>query len=181
MTTSSSEHTALTAGTWTIDPAHSEVGFSVRHLGLSKVRGRFNSFDGTLTIAEDQTASSVSATIQLASVDTNNEMRDGHLQSADFFNAEANPTMDFVSTGVSENSLTGDLTLNGITNSVTLDLSYNGVAVDQNETTRAGFNATGSVLRSDFGIDFNAPFGIDGMLVSDKVTIELEIQATPAA
>ena len=92
MTTATSELTALTAGTWKIDPAHSEIGFTVRHLGLSKVRGRFNAFSGTATIAADQTASSVSASIDLSSVDTNNEMRDGHLQTGDFFNAETQTT-----------------------------------------------------------------------------------------
>ena len=179
--TATTELSGLTAGTWAIDPAHSEIGFTVRHLGLSKVRGRFNSFSGTATIADDLTASSVSATIELSSVDTNNEMRDGHLQSADFFNAEENPTMTFVSSGVTQSSLTGDLTIRGITKPVTLDLSYNGVAVDAYDATRAGFSANGQISRSDFGIEFNAPLGIDGMLVSDKVTIELEIQVTRQA
>mgnify|MGYP000259019014 CR=1 FL=1 len=179
--TPTTELSGLTAGTWAIDPAHSEVGFTVRHLGLSKVRGRFNTFAGTVTIADDLTASSVSASIELSSVDTNNEMRDGHLQSADFFNTETNPTMAFVSTGVTENSLTGDLTIRGTTKPVTLDLAYNGVAVDGYEATRAGFSASGQILRSDFGIEFNAPLGIDGMLVSDKVAIELEIQVTHQA
>lgn len=178
--TATTELSALTAGVWNIDPAHSEVGFSVRHLGLSKVRGRFNSFTGTVTIDEDQLASSVDTSIDLSSVDTNNEMRDGHLQSADFFNTESAPTMTFASTSATPTSLSGDLTIKGITKPVTLDLSYNGVAVDHYETTRAGFSATGEILRSDFGIDFNAPLGIDGMLVSDKVSIELEIQVTPA-
>jgi polyisoprenoid-binding protein YceI len=108
-------------------------------------------------------------------------MRDGHLKSADFLNAEDSPTMTFVSTGVTETALSGDLTIRGITKPVTLDLSYNGVAVDGYEATRAGFNASGQILRSDFGIAFNAPLGIDGMLVSDKVAIELEIQATRQA
>lgn len=167
----------LTAGTWEIDPSHSEVGFTVRHLGLSKVRGRFRTFSGTVTIAEDQLASGVSASIDLSSVDTNNETRDGHLQSADFFNAELSPTMTFVSTGVTPDSLTGDLTINGVTRPVTLDLDYHGVAVDGYDATRAGFTASGQILRSDFGIEFNAPLGVDGMLIADKVAIELEIQA----
>jgi len=178
--TASTELSALTAGSWDIDPSHSEVGFTVRHLGLSKVRGRFNTFSGAVTVAEDQTASSVQATIDLTSVDTNSEMRDGHLQSADFFNSESAATMTFASTAITPTSMTGDLTIRGITKSVTLDLSYNGVAVDHMETTRAGFNASGEILRSDFGIEFNAPLGIDGMLLSDKVAIELEVQLTPA-
>lgn len=179
--TASTELSALTAGTWNIDPAHSEVGFTVRHLGLTKVRGRFNTFSGSATVADDQTASNVQATIDLTSVDTNSEMRDGHLQSADFFNSEAAATMTFSSTAITPTTMTGDLTIRGITKPITLDLSYNGVAVDHTDTTRAGFHASGEILRSDFGIEFNAPLGIDGMLVSDKVAIELEIQLTPAA
>ena len=172
--------TTIAAGTWNIDPAHSEVGFTVRHLGLSKVRGRFNSFAGTVTIADDQLASSVEATIDLASVDTNNAQRDGHLQSADFFNAENSPQMVFRSTAVTTESLTGDLTINGVTKPVILDLEFHGVTVDGYETTRSGFSASGQISRSDFGITFNAPLGLDGALISDKVTIDLEIQAVPA-
>ena len=171
----------LTPGTWAIEPSHSSVGFTVRHLGLSKVRGQFNSFSGELTIAEDQTASSVSATVELSSIDTNNADRDGHLQSTDFFGVEANPQMTFSSTGVTNSSLTGDLTINGVTKSVTFDLDFHGVVVDGYEVTRAGFSAEGEILRSDFGIAFNMPIGLDGMLISDKVNIELEIQATPSS
>lgn len=175
--TATTELAGLTAGTWTIDPGHSEVGFTVRHLGLSKVRGRFNSFSGTVDIAENQLASSVTATIDLSSVDTNNETRDGHLQSADFFNAENTPTMTFVSTGVTQDTLSGDLTIAGVTRPVELDLEYHGVATDGYDATRAGFSASGQIKRSDFGIEFNAPLGVDGMLIADKVMIELDIQA----
>ncbi|MFT5201572.1 MAG: polyisoprenoid-binding protein YceI [Candidatus Aldehydirespiratoraceae bacterium] len=174
------EASNLTAGTWNIDPAHSEVGFSVRHLGLSKVRGRFNSFAGTVNITDDHLASSVEATIDLASVDTNNAQRDGHLQSADFFNVEGNPQMVFRSTAVSTDSLDGKLTINGVTKPVTLDLEFHGVTVDGYETTRSGFSASGEIRRSDFGIVFDAPLGLDGALIGDKVTIDLEIQAVPA-
>ena len=172
---------SLTAGTWTIEPSHSSVGFTVRHLGLSKVRGQFNSFAGELIIAEDQQASSVSATVELSSIDTNSADRDGHLQSTDFFGVESNPQMTFVSSGVTNSSLTGDLSINGVTKSVTFDLDFHGVVVDGYGVTRAGFSAAGEILRSDFGIAFNMPIGLDGMLISDKVNIELEIQATPAA
>lgn len=171
----------LTAGTWQIDPAHSEVGFTVRHLGMSRVRGRFTSFSGSAQIAAEPTQSSVSATIELASVDTNNADRDAHLQGSDFFDAASNPQMTFVSTAVTESSLAGDLTVNGITKPVTLDLEVYGVTVDPYETTRAGFSATGAIKRSDFDISFNAPFGLDGALISDKVVIELEIQLVPAS
>ena len=169
----------LTPGTWTIEPAHSSVGFTVRHLGLSKVRGQFNDFTGDISIDNDQLASSVNATIELSSVDTNNADRDGHLQSTDFFGAEANPQMTFTSTGVTEGSLSGDLSINGQTKPVVLDLEFHGVTVDGYGVTRAGFSAEGSIKRSDFGIEFNMPVGLDGMLISDKVDIELEIQAVP--
>lgn len=170
----------LTTGTWAIEPAHSEVGFSVRHLGLSKVRGRFNSFDGVATIAENLADTQVTATIDLSSVDTNNADRDAHLTSTDFFNTDTHPTMTFRSTAVSESTLDGELTINGITKTVSLDLEFHGVAVDGYEMTRAGFSASGDISRGDFGIDFNAPLGGDGMLIGDKVSIELEIQLVPA-
>lgn len=170
----------LVTGTWAIEPAHSEVGFTVRHLGLSKVRGRFNTFRGTITPHGDDTAS-VQATVELASVDTNNADRDGHLQSTDFFNTATNPTMTFSSTSSTATTLTGELTINGITKSVNFDVEFHGVAVDAYETTRAGFSAAGQIKRSDFGIDFNAPLGLDGMLIGDKIDIELEIQAVPAS
>jgi len=176
-----SDAPTLTAGTWNIEPAHSSVGFTVRHLGLSKVRGQFNSFDGTIEINEDQTAGAVSATVDMSSIDTNNADRDGHLQSTDFFGVENNPQMQFSSTSFTESSLSGDLTINGVTKPVTFDMEFHGVAVDAYETTRAGFSAEGEISRSDFGIDFNAPIGLDGMLIGDKIQIELEIQVVPAS
>ena len=170
----------LTTGTWNIEPSHSSVSFTVRHLGLSKVRGQFNTFSGTVQIAGDQAASSVEAVVDLSSIDTNNADRDGHLQSTDFFGVENHPQMSFISTSVSETALSGDLTINGVTKPVTFDLEFHGVAVDGYETTRAGFSAEGEISRSDFGIDFNMPIGLDGMLIGDKIAIELEIQAVPA-
>ena len=170
---------AVTPGTWTVEPAHSEIGFTVRHLGMSKVRGRFNSFSATVQIGDDAGSSSITAEVDLSSVDTNNADRDGHLRSSDFFDADTNPKMTFASTAVTEDLLVGELTINGVTKSVEFDLDIHGVAVDMYETTRAGFSAAGTIRRSDFGIDFNAPLGLDGMLISDKVDIELEIQIVP--
>ena len=172
----------LTTGTWTIDPAHSEVGFTVRHLGLSKVRGRFNSFTGGADIGADLASSSVEATIDLASVDTNNEQRDGHLQSTDFFAVESNPRMIFRSTSIDEaaGEIEGELTINGVTKPVVLDTELHGVAVDAYGTTRAGFSATTQIKRSDYGIDFNVPLDAGGVLIGDKVTVDLEIQLVPA-
>lgn len=171
----------LIPGTWAIEPAHSEVAFSVRHLGLTKVNGRFNTFSGSVTIADDLSTAAVEATVDLSSVDTNNADRDGHLQSGDFFSAETHPEMTFASTSASSDKLVGDLTILGITKQVELDLEFHGVAVDGYETTRAGFSASGQIDRSDFGITFNAPLGLDGALVSDKVNISLEIQIVPVA
>lgn len=179
-TTPATTASTLTAGTWTVEPIHSEVGFSVRHLGLSKVRGRFNSFGGTLTIGADGTAS-VEASVDMSSVDTNNSDRDAHLRSTDFFDAEHHPQMTFRSTNVSDHTLDGDLTINGVTRAVGFDLEFHGVAVDGYGTTRAGFSATARIQRSDFGIDFNAPLGVDGMLIGDAIDISLEIQAVPNA
>jgi len=174
-------NTSINPGTWNIDPGHSEIGFAVRHLGLSKVRGRFKTFSGTLTIQEDNLVSEVIATIDLSSIDTNNAQRDGHLQSTDFFNLASHPTMTFISAAVKPNTMSGNLTINGVTNTVTLDLEFHGVTNDAYGQTRAGFSASGVIKRSDFGIDFNAPVGLDGLLISDSVTIELEIQAVAAS
>jgi polyisoprenoid-binding protein YceI len=171
----------LTPGRWAIEPSHSDVAFSVRHLGLSKVNGRFNTFTGFVTISDDLSTAAVEATIDLSSVDTNNADRDGHLRSGDFFDAETNPQMTFVSTTASSDKFIGNLTIAGITKEVELDLEFHGVAVDGYETTRAGFTASGQIDRSDFGVTFNAPLGLDGALISNKVNINLEIQVVPAA
>ncbi len=171
---------SLTPGTWDIEPSHSSIGFTVRHLGLSKVRGQFKEFSGSIVIAENALESTVSAAAEISSIDTNNADRDGHLQSTDFFGAEDNPQMTFNSTSVTETSLAGQLSINGVTNDVVFDLEFHGVAVDGYGTTRAGFSATGEILRSDFGISFNMPVGLDGMLIGDKINIELEIQAVPS-
>lgn len=175
------ESLPLTPGTWNIEPAHSSIGFTVRHLGLSKVRGQFNSFSGAIVVGDDPTQSTVEAVVDLASIDTNNADRDGHLQSTDFFGVEANPQMTFTSTSVTQDSLNGQISINGVTKDIAFDLEFHGVAVDGYEVTRSGFSATGQILRSDFGISFDMPIGLDGMLINDKVNIELEIQAVPAA
>ena len=169
------------AGTWTIDPAHSEVGFTVRHLMVSKVRGKFKAFAGELVTGVDPQASSVRATIDLASIDTGNADRDAHVRSADFFDTESNPTMSFVSTGVRANGsdyvLDGELTIRDITKPVSLDLELGGFGPDPYGGTRSGFTATGDIKRSDFGVDFNAVLETGGVVLSDKVTLTLEIEA----
>jgi polyisoprenoid-binding protein YceI len=168
-------------GTWDIDPVHSEVGFVVRHMMVSKVRGKFTTFEGTVVTGETPAQSSVNATIDLGSIDTGNEQRDGHVRSADFFSADEHPKMTFASTSVREKGsdwiLTGDLTIKGVTKQVELDLESNGFGPDAYGGTRAGFTATTEINRKDFGVNFNATMESGGVVVSDKVTIQLEIEA----
>ena len=177
---------SLRTGTWSIDPAHSEVGFTVRHLGLSKVRGRFNDFSGTASIGETLAGASVEAAIELASIDTNNDQRDEHLRSADFLDVENAPRMTFRSTSVeldddTSGTIHGELTIGDVTVAVELETELHGVAVDAYGTTRAGFTASTRISRDDFGIDFQVPLDAGGVLIGDKVTIELEIQLVPEA
>lgn len=168
------------AGTWTIDPVHSEVGFTIRHMMVSKVRGAFRTFSGQVVTAENPLDSTVNVTIELASVDTGNADRDNHLRSADFFETEAHRTMTFQSTGVREDDgdfvLVGDLTLRGVTRPVELELELGGFGPDAFGGTRAGFSATGEIKRSDFGVEYNAVLETGGLVLSDKVTLNLEIQ-----
>jgi polyisoprenoid-binding protein YceI len=169
------------AGTWTIDASHSEVGFAVRHLMVSKVRGKFTSFEGKIVTAEDPLASSVTASVDLGSIDTGTEQRDEHIRSADFFEVEANRTMTYRSTGIRPDGddfvLDGELTLKGVTRPVPLKLELNGFGPDAWGGTRVGFTATGEINRSDFGITWNAALEGGGVVVSDKVQIHLEIEA----
>jgi polyisoprenoid-binding protein YceI len=172
----------LTTGTWRVDPNHSSVHFKIRHIGLTNVRGRFNSFDATLTVGETPADTMVEATIVMSSVDTNQPDRDAHLLGTDFFSAEAHPEMHFRSTevratGDGEYEVDGDLTINGITKPVTLDVEFDGVEVFPGDgTTHAGFEATTTINRDDFGVDFNMPLGMDGLMLAKKVTIELDLQ-----
>jgi polyisoprenoid-binding protein YceI len=172
------------AATWNIDPVHSEVGFSVRHMMVSKVRGRFTAFSGQLVTADDPTASSVTAEIDLKSINTGNEQRDEHIKSADFFEVETYPTMTYRSTGVrvegGEYVLDGELTLKGVTRSVPLHLELNGFGPDPFGGVRAGFTATGEINRRDFGVNFSAPMANGGAVVADKISLHLEIEAVKA-
>jgi polyisoprenoid-binding protein YceI len=168
-------------GTWSIDPVHSEVGFVARHLMVSKVRGRFREFSGTIVTAENPLDSFVTAEIDLSSVDTGNEQRDAHIRSADFLDVEHYPTMTYRSTGIRPEGdhyvLEGQLTLKGVTRDVPLTLEVNGFGPDAYGGTRAGFTATGEINRRDFGVNFNALMETGGAVVSDKITITLEIEA----
>ncbi|SFO10242.1 Polyisoprenoid-binding protein YceI [Pseudonocardia ammonioxydans] len=169
------------AGTWDIDPVHSDVSFVVRHMMVSKVRGRFEQVSGEIVTGDSIEDSRVAATIDVSSISTGNEQRDGHIRSADFFEVETHPEWTFASTGVigkgDEYVLAGDLTIKGVTKPVELDLEVNGFGPDAYGGTRAGFTAAGSINRSDFGVDIAMPMESGGVVVGEKVRIELEIQA----
>lgn len=177
-----STSTAVTTGTWTLDPSHTEIGFTVRHL-MSKVRGKFETFEGTIVSNEDITASTVNVSIDLASVNTGTADRDAHLRSGDFFNAEENPKMTFVSTGIAQKSdsdyvVTGDLTIKGVTKSVELATELLGEGADPWGGTRVGLEATTQISRKEFGIDFNIPVeGADKLMIGDKITINIVAEA----
>jgi polyisoprenoid-binding protein YceI len=168
------------AGTWKADPAHSEVAFSVRHLMVSNTRGRFTSYDVTIVATEDPLRSSVTATIDLASIDTGLEMRDEHLRSADYLDVEKYPAMSYRSTAARPTGdgwvIDGELTLHGVTRPVPLTEAH-GVGVDPWGNQRAGFSATAQISRRDFGIDISTPMDGGGVVVGDKVSISLEIEA----
>jgi polyisoprenoid-binding protein YceI len=170
------------AGTWAIDPVHSEVSFVVRHMMVSKVRGRFDKFEGTIVTAEDPLASSVTASVDLASINTGQEQRDAHIRSADFFEVEKYPEMTFVSTGIKQAEqgffLEGDLTIKDVTKAVAFELEFNGIGPDAYGGTRIGFSATTQINRHDYHVDFNGPIpGVPGgVAVSENVTINLEIE-----
>jgi polyisoprenoid-binding protein YceI len=167
-------------GTWTIDPIHSDVSFIVRHLGVSKVRGQFNTFTGEIVTHEDPLNSSVTATIDAASFHTRQEQRDNHVRSEDFLHVEEYPELSFVSTGVRHNGeeflLDGDLTIRGVTKAVTLNMEINGFA-DANGGTVLGISASTDISRKDFGVTGGAA----GAMVSDKIQILLEVEATKQA
>ncbi len=175
---------APSPGVWNIDPSHSTVSFVVRHMMVTKVRGTFGEFSGRITVGEDLQASSVEASIVLASVDTRDAKRDEHLRSADFFDADNNKTMDFRSTSVKQAGdgwqLTGDLAIKGVTKPVTLDLEYTGAGTNPWGMEVAGFEATTKIKRSDFGLEWNVALETGGVLVSDEIKVELDIQAVRA-
>ncbi len=179
-TTAVAQFEGLTAGTWLIDPSHSEVGFTVRHL-MSKVRGQFRAFEGALVIADDPMNSSVSATIDLSSVDTRNEDRDNHLRSSDFFSVETTPTMAFQSTSIRQEDgdlvASGDLTIKGVTKPVDLTLEYLGVGTDPWGGSRVGFEATTTISRKEWGVSFNIPLDGDKVMIGDTVSIFIAVEA----
>ncbi|HEV7666361.1 MAG TPA: YceI family protein [Chloroflexota bacterium] len=172
----------LAAGRWQTDHHHSAITFAIRHFGLSKVRGRFETFDVTLDVGPSPTDLAVTATIDLASINTNNTDRDTHLRSTDFFKVDEHPTISFHSASIDPSAdgytMSGDLTLNGITRVVTLNVESNGLAVFPGDgKTHAGLSATGELRRSEFGIEFGMmPLGVDRLALADVVSFELEMQ-----
>jgi polyisoprenoid-binding protein YceI len=172
------------AGTWNIDPVHSHVSFSVRHMMVSKVRGQFQQFSGQIVTAVDPLDSSVTAEVDLTSIDTGNPQRDDHIRSADFFEVETYKTMTFRSTGLrakgDEHVLEGELSLHGVTRPLSLSLEVHGFATDPWGGTRVGFSATGVINRKDFGISIDMPMDGGGVVVGDKIQVELEIEAVLA-
>jgi polyisoprenoid-binding protein YceI len=174
----------LTPGTWNVDPVHSSVGFVARHLMVSKVRGRFGKFTGTITIADDPLKSKVEASADVASVSTGDENRDNHLKTADFFDIEKYPTVDLVSTGIDKDGddyvLHTNLTVNGVTKPVDFELEFDGVSPDPWGGTRAGFTAEADISRKEWGLEFNMTLDTGGVVIGDKVKIEIEIEAVKA-
>jgi polyisoprenoid-binding protein YceI len=169
-------------GRWEIDPNHSEISFVIRHLGISKVRCRFDRFSGTIVTAEDLAHSSATATIDVSSIDTNAAIRDDLVRSADILDAANFPEITFTSSAVRAGEIgfliDGDLTIRGTTRPVTLEMQANGFAPDNFGGFRAGFSARVEINRNDFGISFNKPIpGTDSLLLGDTVAITLEVEA----
>jgi polyisoprenoid-binding protein YceI len=175
----------LHTGTWTLDLTHSEAGFWVRHAGISKVRGTVAITEGTIVVGEDLGVTSVTATLDPSTISTGEPNRDGHLKTADFLDVEKFGSWTFTSTQVradgSDYVVVGDLTLHGVTKSVELATEFNGTAVDPFGNLRAGFSATTTISRKDFGLTWNAALETGGVLVSDKVVISIEASAIKQA
>jgi polyisoprenoid-binding protein YceI len=176
ITTDTGFSTDIVAGTWTIDPSHSEVGFTVRHL-MSKVRGQFTRFEGSLTTGTALEDTRAEATIDLNSVDTRDEKRDAHLRSADFFDVENNGPMTFKAVSFDGSTATGELTIKGITRTVELDVEFLGLGLDPWGNQRVGFEASTVINRKDFGVTFNIPLDGGKVMVGDKVNIHLAVEA----
>jgi len=187
MTTASAPALTELTGTWTLDPAHTRIGFVARHAMVTKVRGAFNEFEGTAVLdGADPANSRAQVTIKAASIDTRNSQRDEHLRSNDFLAMQEYPEITFASTGVRQVGettfeLTGDLTIKGVTNPVTIPFTFEGAAKDPFGNLRAGFEGSVTINRKDYGVTWNAALEGGGVLVSDKVTLEFEVSAVKAA
>ena len=170
------------SGDYTLDPAHTRIGFSARHAMVTKVRGAFTEFEGNAHVdADNPPNSSVRVTIQTASLATGNDQRDGHLRSADFFDVETYPEITFVSTEVKRDgtdwTVAGDLTINEVTKPITVVFEETGAATDPFGNERVGFEGRVTINRSDWGLKWNAALEAGGVLVSEKVTLEFDVSA----
>jgi len=186
MSTTTSTSAVVPTGTWSVDPAHSKVGFAVKHMGIATVRGEFTDFEGTIEMGEDLSAAKAYGTVKVQSVDTNEPQRDAHLRSPDFFDAEQYPELRFESTSIEalddeEFRITGNLTLHGITNEVVLHADFQGTDTDPWGNERIGLEITGQLARGDYDMKFNQALGSGNMLVSDKVKLALDISAVKQA
>jgi polyisoprenoid-binding protein YceI len=177
--------TSLPTGTWNVDPSHSNITFTVRHIGISKVRGHFGDYEGQLVINEDGTATA-RGNVKVASIDTRDEGRDGHLKGEDFFDVANYPEITFESTSFTARDedtyeVTGDFTMHGVTKPITLIAEVGGQETDPFGNPRVGFEATAEISRSDWGMKFNMALGSGNLAVSDKVKLELDISAVKAS
>jgi polyisoprenoid-binding protein YceI len=182
----STNATAIPTGTWVVDPAHSKVGFAVKHMGIATVRGEFKEFAGTLEIADDLSSAKAYGTVKTASVHTNEPDRDAHLNSADFFDVETHPELAFQSKSIEaidEDTfrITGDLTIRGVTNEIVLTAEVHGTDVDPYGNEKVGLEISGQLSRGEFGMKFNQALGSGNMLVADKVKLALDISAIKQA
>ncbi|MEH7126429.1 YceI family protein [Bacillus sp. JJ1532] len=176
----------MTNSKWALDPAHSSVDFSIKHMMIANVKGTFNQFDAVIEAdPTDLTSANIQFTVDLASIDTRNADRDNHLRSGDFFDVENNPSMTFQSTkivnnGDGEYDVTGDLTIRGVTKTETFEVSYEGTGKDPWGNDKVGFTVEGAIKRSDYGLTWNSALETGGVLVGDKVKISLDVQAAKA-
>jgi polyisoprenoid-binding protein YceI len=182
MSTPTATQTLIPSGTWTIDPAHSKVGFAVKHMGVSTVRGEFREFEGTLEIGDTLADSRAYGTVKAQSIDTGVADRDAHLRSADFFSAEEHPELRFESKRIEQADedtlrIVGDLTMNGVTREVELTAEVTGVGKGMNDEDVLGLEVRGQVSRKDFQMKFNAMLGTGNAVVGDKVKLELDLEA----
>jgi len=182
MATATATRTRDLVGTWTVDAAHSQIGFSVRHMKIATVRGTFDVFEGGFSVAESPAASTAWAKIDASSINTGSADRDAHLNTADFFEVESHPELTFASTGVDIDGddrarLNGELTIRGVTRPITLDVEFHGIITDTTGTARAAFTATGKINREDFALTWNQTLETGGVLVSKDVKLEIEVAA----
>ncbi|MFJ7676695.1 YceI family protein [Peribacillus sp. NPDC046944] len=172
---------------WIVDPTHSAIEFSVKHMMIAKVKGSFNKFDANISAdPTDLTTAEIDFTVDLSSIDTRNTDRDNHLRSADFFDVEKNPELIFKATDIKktdddEYAVTGDVTLHGVTKEETFVMTFEGQGKDPWGTEKAGFSGKGKVKRSDYGLTYNAALETGGVLIGDQITISIDIEAAREA